>query len=318
MLKRNWNNKFGLLQIDKNKQLMLQINKSINNKSRFRDNSIIESPSMLIDSNMNESTIAFDSIENLNKRKPRYNSVIRSYARSPLDKIEQDEPKLKYGKGHKMSKKMIKINSKLKAIYSENMQKSKFSYFRNSSVPLRYQNVNFPWSPKIKNLKKNSIKHSIEVSSHENLDINSIKKFDLQSRRDSDRGNPIQEPITATNFFPKVSSVKNSTLINNLQKQPFLVGDSAFINLDQSKQFNKETKNRKSNVSVVNKVRKKQSNVGLFSDLNSKNPVYDIGVYIRVLNQELIKMNNTFLQEKHKAYLNMKKKRSIQKRSIQK
>mmetsp|Transcript_1991 Transcript_1991/g.1800 ORF Transcript_1991/g.1800 Transcript_1991/m.1800 type:complete len:124 (+) Transcript_1991:364-735(+) len=123
---------------------MLQINKSINNKSRFRDNSIIESPSMLIDSNMNESTIAFDSIENLNKRKPRYNSVIRSYARSPLDKIEQDEPKLKYGKGHKMSKKMIKINSKLKAIYSENMQKSKFSYFRNSSVPLRYQNVNFP------------------------------------------------------------------------------------------------------------------------------------------------------------------------------
>lgn len=30
-----------------------------------------------------------------------------------------------------------------------------------------------------------------------------------------------------------------------------------------------------------------------------------MSVYTRVLNQELIKMNNEFLQEKHKAYIGM-------------
>lgn len=42
--------------------------------------------------------------------------------------------------------------------------------------------------------------------------------------------------------------------------------------------------------------------VGIFSNLDSNKAVYDMDIYVRVLNQVLNKMDNEYLKEKYKAY----------------
>mmetsp|Transcript_22985 Transcript_22985/g.22835 ORF Transcript_22985/g.22835 Transcript_22985/m.22835 type:complete len:85 (-) Transcript_22985:13-267(-) len=72
--------------------------------------------------------------------------------------------------------------------------------------------------------------------------------------------------------------------------------------------LNSKLQGLKGNLSQANKPKHKKSSIGIFMDLDSKNPTFDMNVYTRVLNQQLNKSNNQFLQEKYKAYCQSKRK----------
>ncbi|CAI2366104.1 unnamed protein product [Moneuplotes crassus] len=265
--------------------------------------------------------MGLDLSNTLQVNKQRYSSVITRVENSP--KKMANRTGIRYGKGQKMSK-ILKINTKLKSIYREQLNSPNMNYFRNSSVPKRSKNIadsmNFPQN--ISQLSLDSEQSGMQSIKKNNEFTEKLQNsVHIPSSQVSKNGSELNEKIKS--FFPQLDCAKNSSLVSFLSKQP--LGDkietfnhrkhSLVLNTELESLFNIKEGPLKNNVSQTKKARNKKSSLGLFFDLESKKPIYDMTVYSKVLNQQLTKMDNQFLQDKYKAYLETKKKRMKQVRN---